>query len=79
MTAENTKDKKTCGKKGKAMLAYGVLQLGSSVVSAIALAAIAIGFCSVKKEANIFNNCVEEIIADGKSTSSAVRYCNGGK
>ena len=79
MTEEINKDKKKCGGKGKAMFAYGILQLGSNVISALALAAIALSFCSLKKEANIFNACVEEMQASGKSTSNSVRFCNGGK
>tara|TARA_B100001250_G_scaffold404870_1_gene421453 strand:+ start:1400 stop:1639 length:240 start_codon:yes stop_codon:yes gene_type:complete len=79
MTEDNNKGKKNCGGKGKTMLAYGIIQLGSSFVSAIALAAIAFGFFSIKKEAKFFNECVEEVKASGKSTSVAVRYCNGGK
>ncbi len=78
MTEENNKDKKTCGRKGKAMVAYGVIQLGASVISAISLAAIALSFCSLKKEAKLYNDCVEEVQARGKSSSSAVRFCNGG-
>ena len=79
MTEENKSDKKQCGRKGKAMLAYGMIQLGSSVISAIALAAIALSFCSLKQESNIFNECVEEVKASGQSSSNAVRFCNGGK
>ena len=41
MTEENKTDKKKCGGKSKAMFAYGIIQLGSSFVSAVALAAIA--------------------------------------
>ena len=78
MTDENTKDKKKCGSKGKAMFAYGIIQLSSSVISALALATIAFSFCSIKKEARIFNECVEEVQANGKSASNAVRFCNGG-
>ena len=48
--SEEKKDSKKCGEKKKIMFAYGFIQLGSSFVSAIALAAIAFGFCSVKKE-----------------------------
>ena len=44
----------------------------------IALAAIAFGFCSVKKESKLFNKCVAEIVEDGGTNSEAVRYCNGG-
>ena len=79
MTEESTKEKQKCGGKGKAMFAYGIIQLGSSVISALALAAIALSFCSIKKEATVFNECVEEVKSNGKNSSSAVRYCNGGK
>ena len=78
MTDEKKETKKCSGKKN-IMFAYGLIQLGSSFVSAIALAAIAFGFCSVKKESKLFNKCVAEIIEDGVTTNSeAVRYCNGG-
>ena len=79
MIEENKTDKKKCGGKGKAMFAYGIIQLGSSVVSALALTAIALSFCSLKQESKVFNECVEEIKATGKSSSDAVRFCNGGK
>ena len=79
MTEENKTDKKKCGRKGKAMFAYGLIQLGSSVVSAAALAAIALGLCSLKQESKLFNECVQEIQASGNSASDAVRFCNGGK
>ena len=79
MTEENKTDKKKCSGKGKAMFAYGIIQLGSNVVSAVALAAIALSFCSLKQESKVFNECVEEIQAAGKSSSNAVRFCNGGK
>ncbi len=79
MTDEINTDKKKCGSKGKAMFAYGIIQLGSSVVSALALVAIALSFCSIKKEAKVFNECVEEMKASGRNSSNAVRFCNGGK
>ena len=79
MTEKNTTDKKKCGGKGKAMFTYGIIQLGSNVVSAVALAAIALSFCSLKQESKVFNECIEEIQATGKSSSDAVRFCNGGK
>ena len=79
MTEEDKTDKKKCSGNGKAMFAYGIIQLGSKVVSAIALAAIALSFCSIKQESKVFNECVEEIQATGKSSSDAVRFCNGGK
>ena len=79
MTEENKTDKKKCGGKSKVMFAYGMIQLGSSVFSAVALAAIALSLCSLKQESKLFNECVEEIQSTGKSSSDAVRFCNGGK
>ena len=67
-----------CGGKKKAMLAYGIVQISATVVSAISLAAIAVGLCSIKQESKAFNGCVEEIVSSGKSSAEAVRYCNGG-
>ncbi len=79
MTEENRENKKKCGGKGKAMFAYGIIQLGSSVVSAIALAVIALSLCSIKQESKVFNECVDQVQATGKISSDAVRFCNGGK
>ena len=75
---ESKKETKKCSGKKNFMLAYGLIQLGSSLISAVALAAIAFGFCSIKKESKLFNNCVNEVIANGSNKSDAVRYCNGG-
>ena len=75
---DTKKDTKKDFIKNKVMLAYGVLQLGSKVVSAVALVAIALGFCSLKKESNFFNECVEEIKATGSPTADSVRFCTGG-
>ena len=77
MTEENS-SKQNCGGKKKAMLAYGVIQITATVVSAISLAAIAFGFVAVKQESKAFNGCVQEVIAEGKTNSQAVRFCNGG-
>ena len=77
MTEEKKDSNKSSGKKN-IMFAYGFIQLGSSFVSAIALAAIAFGCCSVKKESKLFNKCVAEIVQDGGSSAEAVRYCKGG-
>ena len=76
--SEEKKELKKCGGKKKIMVAYGFIQLGSSLVSAIALATIAFGFCSVKKESKVFNSCVNEIVETGSTNAEAVRYCNGG-
>tara|TARA_B100000945_G_scaffold303922_1_gene288932 strand:- start:60 stop:245 length:186 start_codon:yes stop_codon:yes gene_type:complete len=61
------------------MLAYGIIQLSCSVISAFFVAAIAISFCSLKQQSKVFNKCVEEVQSTGKSSSASVRYCNGGK
>ncbi len=79
MNEDNKIDKKNCGGKSKAMFVYGIIQLSSSVVSAVALAAISLGFYSLKQESKLFNECVEEIQSTGKNSSDAVRFCNGGK
>jgi hypothetical protein len=75
---ETSSMKKGCGGKKNAMLAYGVIQISATVLSAISLAAIALGFCAVKQESKAFNGCVEEVIAEGKTNAQAVRFCNGG-
>ena len=62
----------------KLIIAYGVIQLGSTVVSAVALVAIALSFCALKKESNFFNECVEEMKATGSPTADSVRFCTGG-
>ncbi len=72
------KESKKCGEKKRLMIAYGFIQLGSSFVSAVALAAIAFSFCSLKKESKVFNSCVTEIVENGNTNAEAVRYCNGG-
>ena len=76
--SEDTSNQQQCGGKKKAMLAYGVIQISATVVSAISLAAIAVGLCSVKQESKFFNGCVETVVAEGRSNAEAVRYCNGG-
>ena len=72
------KDAKKDFIKNKVMLAYGVIQLCSKVIYTVALVAIAIGFCSLKKESNFFVECVEEIKATGSPTADSVRFCTGG-
>ena len=78
MSKEKKNEKKHCGGKKGAMFAFGGIQLGSGIVSALSLAAISLSFCAVKQEAKAFNDCVEEIRESGKSASAAVRFCNGG-
>jgi len=76
--SEEKKTSKSCSGKSKAMFTYGILQLGSSLVSALALVAISFGVCSIKKESKFFNQCVEEIVSTGSGKADAVRFCNGG-
>ncbi len=78
MAKDKNNAKKNCGNRKGAMVAYGVIQLGTGVISALSLAAIALSFCSVKKEAKVFTDCVQEVRESGKSSSTAVRFCNGG-
>ena len=75
---DSKSEKKSCTGKGKAMFTYGILQLGSSLISAISLALIALSLCSLKTESKNFNSCVEERIENSNSVSAAVNYCNGG-
>ncbi len=72
------KYKKDCSRKRGLMLAFGLTTLGTKVISALSLAAIALSFCYIKNEAKVFKECVEEIEESGRNTSDAVRFCNGG-
>ena len=76
--SEETTNQQSCGSKKRAMLAYGLVQISATVVSAVSLAAIAVGLCAVKQESGLFNGCVETVVAEGRSQAEAVRYCNGG-
>ena len=60
------------------MLPYRFIQISATVVSAIALAAIALSLCPLKQQINAFNECVAEVISQGEKNSQAVRHCNGG-
>ena len=75
---ETKNGENSCRGKRKAMLTYGILQLSSSLVSAISLALIALSLCSLKSESKNFNNCVEEKIEQSFTISDAVNHCNGG-
>ena len=76
--ADKKKDTKKDFRRNKAMLAYIVIQLGSTVISAVALVSIALSFYALKKESKFFNECVEEIKATGSPTADSVRFCTGG-
>ena len=60
------------------MFTDGIIQIGTGLFSAISLGSISMSFCSIKKEAKVFNECVTEVQAKGKSISSAVHFFNGG-
>ena len=75
---ESKSEKKSCTGKAKAMFTYGILQLSSSLISAISLALIAFSLCSLKSESKNFNNCVEEKIEQSFTISDSVNFCNGG-
>ena len=75
---DSKNEKKSCSGKSKVMFTYGILQLGSSLISALSLILIALSLCSLKSESKNFNNCVEEKIEQSSSISVAVNYCNGG-
>ena len=74
---DSKSEKKSCSGKGKGMFTYGILQLSSSLISALSLALIAFSLCSLKSESKNFNNCVEEKIEQSFTISDAVNYCNG--
>ena len=76
--ADIKKDIKKDFRRDKAMLAYGFIQLGSTIVSAVALVTIALSFSALKKESNFFNECVEEMKATGSPTADSVHFCTGG-
>ena len=59
------------------MLSYGVIQLGSTIVSAVGLLAIVLNFFLLKKELNFFNEFVEEMKATDSPTADSVRFCSG--
>jgi hypothetical protein len=76
--SDDNQANQSCGGKKKAMLAYGLIQISATVVSAISLAAIALSLCPLKQQSTTFNGCISEIIAQGESNAQAVRHCNGG-
>ena len=70
---EETTNQQSCGCKKQAMLAFGLVQISSTVVSAVSLAAIAFGLCVVTQESRLFIGCVETVLAEGRSHAEAVR------
>ena len=76
--SEEITNQQFCGGKRSPMLDYGLVQISSTVVSAVSLAAIAFGLCAVKQQSHLFNGCVEAVVEEGRSQAEAVRYCNGG-
>ena len=54
------KDTKKDFRGNKAMLSYGVIQLGSTIVSAVGLLAIVLNFFLLKKELNFLMNALKK-------------------
>ena len=79
MTEKQKKEKKQCGGNKRAMIAYGVIQLGVGVISALSLGVIALNFVYVNQESKLLVTCIEEEKERGKSTSASYHFCNGGK
>ena len=77
MSADN-QGNQSCGGKKKAMLAYGLLQISATAVSAISLAAIALSLSPLKQQSTAFNGCITEMMSQGESNAQAVSHCNGG-
>ncbi len=78
MGKADKKGNKNCRSNKGIMLAFGLGTLGTRVLSALSLTAIALSFYSVKKEAKVFSECVAEVRESGKSSADSVRFCNGG-
>ena len=74
---DKTKDTKKDIRRSKAMLSYGVIQFGSTIVSAVGLLAIVLNFFLLKKELNFFNEFVEEMKATDSPTADSIRFCSG--
>ena len=58
--------------------AFGTAGLLARGLTALALLAIAIKIYPIKQESRLFNSCVQELTASGKSLSASVGFCNGG-
>ncbi|WP_256359622.1 hypothetical protein [Synechococcus sp. UW179A] len=39
--------------------------------------AIALGICALKQESRVYNACLKQVIADGRTNAEAVYFCNG--
>ena len=84
MTRENAasqgpSSQQDCSGKKNVMLAYGVIQMSATVLSAISLAAIALSLCSIKQRNNLFTGCVDEVIAGGAQSGSGSSLLKWGK
>ena len=73
------KSSKNCRRSNTAMLAYWLTQIMTRVISTVSLLVIAISLLPFQQKADSFNACVQELELSGRSSSSAVSSCNGGK
>ena len=78
MSKERKKEKKSCRSKKRLMLAYGLIQFSTSIISALSLIIIAISIYPIKEKSKLFNECVKENIKAVDTISEAVGFCNGG-
>ena len=70
-----TEDQTKSGGKKRTIIAYGIIQLSATVVSALSLIVISAGIMKIAKP---FYDCVEKA-STKENIVSPVRYCNGGK
>ena len=56
--SDDNQANQSCGGKKKAMMAYGLIQISATVVSAISIAVIALSLCPLKQQSTTFNGCI---------------------
>ena len=78
MGKEKKKEQKNCRSKKGLMLAYGLIQFSTSIISALSLIIIAISIYPIKEKSKLFNECVKENIKSLDKISKAVSFCSGG-
>ncbi len=70
---------KKCSSSKKVMVIYGVVRIGSSIITATSLLIIALGFSSIKNHLSLFNKCIDEQNTQSRTISQSVHFCYGGK
>tara|TARA_B100000700_G_C14749419_1_gene716815 strand:- start:305 stop:541 length:237 start_codon:yes stop_codon:yes gene_type:complete len=72
---KESKKTKACARKKNTMLAYGLIQLSTRLISSIALASIALNFVNIEKDSDLFTYCLEQSLSNGQTAAEAVKYC----